>query len=346
MTGLGYKLLQPVAALAFVVLLIGGTPQVLAQQQGPSGSNPTAGSVTEEQLFQELNKLQGRITIPNREAATLHQPQGRDYQSFHEGLLPWISGIAVLGMILLLALVYFAKGPVRAEPAEKSGPRIQRFNAFERFTHWMTATCFILLAISGLNYIFGKRLLMPLIGPDAFSTWSQWAKYAHNFLSWPFMLGVLIMIAVWLRHNLPDRYDWPWLKAGGGLYNNRRPPAGHFNAGQKLVFWAVALGGIALAATGMMMLFPFSLLDINGMQLAQYIHATVGVLLIAVMIAHIYIGSIGMEGAFDAMGRGDVDLTWARHHHSAWVESRQPKGPPPKGPTAARTGRRSASPAE
>src|SRR3546814_3816671 len=100
----------------------------------------------------------------------------------------------------------------------------------------MTATCFILLAISGLNYSFGKRLLMPLIGPDSFSTWSQWAKYAHNFLSWPFMLGVLIMIAVWLRHNLPDRYDWPWLKAGGGLYNNRRPPAGHFNAGQKLVF--------------------------------------------------------------------------------------------------------------
>ena len=345
MTGLAHKLLTSLAALSLAVLVIGGSPlaqtQAQTQGQGPSGSNPTASSVTEEQLFRELDKLQGRVTQPNPQLATLQQPQGRDYRGFHEGALPWIGGIAVLGMILLLALVYFTKGPVRQERSEKAGPRILRFNAFERFTHWMTATCFILLAISGLNYIFGKRLLMPLIGADAFSAWSQWAKYMHNFLSWPFMLGVLIMIVVWIRDNLPDRYDWPWLKAGGGFYNNKRPPAGRFNAGQKLVFWAVALGGIALSATGIMMLFPFSLLDINGMQLAQYIHATVGVLLIAVMIAHIYIGTMGMEGAYDAMGDGEVDLDWARHHHSAWVDKVQPKKA-----GAPRTGRRSASPAE
>jgi formate dehydrogenase subunit gamma len=194
----------------------------------------------------------------------------------------------------------------------------------------MTATSFIVLAITGLNYIFGKRLLMPLIRPDAFAAWSQWAKDAHNFLAWPFMLGVLLMITIWLRANLPDRYDLAWLKAGGGFFGKGQPNAGRFNAGQKLVFWCVALGGTVLSVTGIIMLFPFSVAGVNGMQIAQYAHATAGVLLIAAIIGHIYIGTLGMQGAWDAMGSGEVDLAWARHHHRAWVEEQQAK--PPCGP--------------
>ena len=291
----------------------------------PSGSNPTAQSVKEEDLLQRLHKLEGRISIPDGKAALLQQPQGRDYRGFREGWLPWIGGIAVLGMLIALAAFYFSRGRIAMEPAEESGRKIQRFNAFERFTHWMTATCFIVLALSGLNYIFGKRLLMPLIGPDAFAGLSQWAKYAHNYLSWPFMLGVVLMIAVWVKDNIPDRYDAAWLRAGGGFLGSAHPDAARFNAGQKLIFWSVALGGIVLSVTGIIMLFPFSMADINGMQWAQYIHAIVGVILIAIMIAHIYIGSLGMEGAYDAMGSGEVDLAWARRHHRIWVERQQAK---------------------
>src|SRR3546814_4347438 len=75
-------------------------------------------------------------------------------------------------MLSVLAAFYFYRGRIRTQ-AEESGVTIQRFNAIERFAHWVTATSFIILAITGLNYVFGKRLLMPLIGPDAFSTWSQ-----------------------------------------------------------------------------------------------------------------------------------------------------------------------------
>jgi formate dehydrogenase subunit gamma len=238
--------------------------------------------------------------------------------------LPWISGVVILGMIVLLGVFYFSKGRIRMEDGPETGVKIKRFNALERFTHWLTAASFIVLALTGVNYIFGKRLLMPLMGPDAFSTWTQWAKYAHNFVSWPFMLGVVIMILVWIRDNIPDRYDANWLRAGGPL-STSHPPAARFNAGQKLIFWSVALGGIALSATGIIMLFPFSVADINGMQWAQYVHATVGVILIAIMIGHIYIGSLGMEGAYDAMGSGEVDLGWARTHHSVWVEREQAK---------------------
>jgi formate dehydrogenase subunit gamma len=314
------------AALALVVVASVGT----ASAQQPSGSNPTAMSVQEDQLLQEFGKLQGAITIPDRKLATLEQPEGRYYyRRFHEGALPWIGGIAILGIILVLAVFYFIRGSIKLEPDEESGRKILRFNVVERFIHWMTATSFIVLAITGLNYIFGKRLLMPLIGPDAFATWSQWAKYAHNFVSWPFMLGVLLMIAIWLGANLPDRYDLAWLKAGGGFFGKGQPNAGRFNAGQKVVFWSVALGGIALSSTGIIMLFPFSIADINitGMQIAQYVHATVGVGLIAVIIGHIYIGTLGMQGAWDAMGSGEVDLAWARHHHRAWVEEQQAKTP-------------------
>ena len=294
-----------------------------ASAQQASGSNPTALSVQENALRQEFDRLQGRITIPDAKLSVLEQPQGRDYRAFHEGALPWIGGIAILGMILALAAFYLIRGRIRMRPDEGSGRKILRFNAFERFTHWMTATAFIVLAITGLNYFFGKRLLMPLLGPDAFAAWTHWAKLAHNFLSWPFMLGVLLMIAVWLRDNLPDRYDVAWIKAGGGLVGKGEPDAGRFNAGQKLFFWIVALGGIALSATGIIMLFPFSVADIGGMQTAQYVHGTLGVIMTAIILAHIYIGTLGMEGAWDAMGSGEVDLAWARHHHRAWVEERQ-----------------------
>jgi formate dehydrogenase subunit gamma len=198
-------------------------------------------------------------------------------------------------------------------------------------THWVTATAFIVLAITGLNFVFGKRLLMPLIGPDAFSAWSQWAKYTHDFFSWAFMLGILVMLVLWVWDNLPDRYDGQWLRVGGGFFdksNRTHPPAARFNAGQKLIFWSVIIGGIALTVSGLFMLFPFAYADVNGMQLAQTIHAIVGVLMVAVIIAHIYIGTLGMEGAYEAMGSGTVDLNWAKEHHSVWVEKQGAKTEP------------------
>ncbi len=300
----------------------------------PSGQNPTAASVREDQLLRELNKLQGRISIPDGKAALLEQPQGREWRQFREGWLPWIAGISVIGMLLALFAFYFTKGQIRLDHSEESGTKIQRFNAFERFTHWLTATTFIVLALTGLNYIFGKRLLMPIIGPDAFAAVSQWAKYAHNYLAWPFMLGILFMLVVWLKDNIPNRVDMAWLRSGGGFLGDAHPSAYRFNAGQKMVFWIVIIGGVLMSVTGVVMLFPFSATDINGMQLTQIVHAVIGVLFIAAILAHIYIGSLGMEGAYDAMGSGKVDLAWARRHHDLWVEEQQAKTASGRQPTA------------
>ncbi|HEX9464494.1 MAG TPA: formate dehydrogenase subunit gamma [Alphaproteobacteria bacterium] len=321
--------------VALTLVFVVGVDTAPAQQ--PSGSNPTALSVREDELLRKFGEVQGQITIPDEKLAMLEHPQGRDYRRFHERVLPWIGGIAIVGMIVALAAFYFVRGPIRYKRDEKSGRKILRFKVIERFTHWMTATSFIVLAITGLNYFFGKRLLLPLLGPDAFATWSHWAKYAHNFMAWPFMLGVLLMAVLWLRDNLPDRYDIEWLKAGGGFFGEGEPPAGRFNAGQKLIFWAVLLGGGLLSASGIVMLFPFWFTDIDGMQAAQYVHATMAVIMIAIIIAHIYIGTLGMQGAWDAMGSGEVDLAWASQHHRLWVDEQLAKsrrGPPVGGGSA------------
>ncbi|KQT90302.1 formate dehydrogenase subunit gamma [Methylobacterium sp. Leaf466] len=307
-----------------VAAALAASAPAMAQQTkdglNPTGQNPTADSVNEEFLFKQDPKIVGRVTIPDGKAASLIQPQGRDYRAFRESWLPWIGGLAVLGAIALLAGFYLWRGRIKLERGPDSGKKILRFGTFERVTHWMTSSCFIILSLSGLNYIFGKRLLAPVIGPDAFAVVSQYAKYAHIYLAWPFMLGIALMFVVWLKDNIPNRIDWHWIKAGGGLIGNDHPHAERFNAGQKMVFWMVVGFGTAMSVTGLMMIFPFALTDITGMQVMQVVHSLIGVVFIAGILAHIYIGSVGMEGAYDAMGSGKVDLGWARSHHDLWVE--------------------------
>ncbi|MGB2656936.1 MAG: formate dehydrogenase subunit gamma, partial [Pseudolabrys sp.] len=266
--------------------------------------------------------------IPDVRSYVLEQPAGREWRHFHEVTLRWIGGIAVLGMLGLLIMFYLARGMVKIENG-RSGRKIVRFNGFERFVHWMTAACFIILSISGLNITFGKPLLLPLMGPEAFTTWSELAKYAHNFLSFPFTIGVVLIFLMWVGGNIPNNVDVEWVKRGGGIIGNDHPPAYRFNAGQKMIYWIVVIGGGASAVTGYLLLFPFYGTGIEGMQIAQVVHAVVSVLFIAAMLGHIYIGTVGMEGAFEAMGEGTVDINWAKQHHRLWLEeevSRSPKG--------------------
>lgn len=309
------RFIRPAIGAWALLLLVMAAPVPSPAQQ----VNPTASSVNERQLLQEMDRIQGRVSIPDQRASVLMQPAGREWREFRNVALRWIGAIAMLGMLAVLVIFYLTRGMVRLESG-RSGRTIVRFNTFERFVHWMTATCFIILAISGLNVTFGRPLLLPLIGFDAFSEWSQWAKFAHNYLSFPFTLGVVLIFLMWIGGNIPSKVDLEWIKRGGGLIGHDHPPARRFNAGQKGIYWIVVLGGGLVAATGYVLMFPFYLTGIEGMQMAQIVHSIVAVLFIAAMLAHIYIGTIGMEGAFEAMGSGEVDVNWAREHHSLWLD--------------------------
>ena len=315
MASLG-RLIAPIAtACAFLLIVAASAPSIA--QQHPV--NPNASVVKEQQLLQENNRIQGLVSIPDERSSVLEQPRGRDWREFRTVALPWIGGIAILGILAILVGFYLTRGMVRLESG-RSGRTLVRFTGFERFVHWMTATCFIVLAITGLNITFGRSLLLPLIGLDAFSEWSQWAKYTHNYLSFPFTIGVILIFLMWIAGNIPNKVDIDWIKRGGGLVGRDHPPAYRFNAGQKAIYWIVVIGGGLVAASGYALMFPFYGSGVEGMQLAQMIHSIVAVLFVAVMLAHIYIGTIGMEGAFEAMGTGTVDVNWAKEHHSLWLD--------------------------
>jgi formate dehydrogenase subunit gamma len=297
---------------------------------------PTAESVHEDQLLNALkegDKITGRISIPDAMAASLIQPAGRDWRDFHRSKLPIIGGVAIIGMLVVLAIFLMVRGRIRI-PGGFSGTKILRFASFERFTHWLTASCFVVLALSGLNISFGRILILPLFGPEAFATMSAYAKLAHDYLAFPFMLGLVIMFLIWIKDNIPGKIDLQWLKQGGGILSEgQHPPAKRFNAGQKGIFWIVIIGGALMSVSGWFLLFPYLPANVTALQFWTVIHALIAMLFIAVMMAHIYIGSIGMEGAFDAMGTGEVDLNWAREHHSLWVEEEQARGHAPSGST-------------
>ena len=195
---------------------------------------------------------------------------------------------------------------------------------------------FVILALTGLNITFGKELLLPLVGPAAFSRWSIMAKYAHDFSSFPFVIGVVVAFLMWVKDNVPTAVDVEWFKEGGGMVGGKHPPAWKFNGGQKLLFWLVVLATIGAAGSGIFLLFPFYLTNIFGMQIAQMIHALTAVVFIALIIGHLYIGSLGMEGGFEAMATGEVDLNWAKQHHPLWVEQELGQGRTAAPPAGAR----------
>jgi len=311
----------PIRLATFVLMLVGIvlSAPAIAQKLGPDGApNPTASVIDQQTLLKQVPRVEGRIDIPDTKAAVLIQPAGRTWDYFHEVLLHWGGAIVILGMIAVLGAAYLIMGRLRIT-AGRSGQKILRFKVFERFSHWLTAVSFVVLGLTGLNITFGKVLLLPLIGPEAFSNVSEVAKYMHNFTSFAFVAGLILIAVIFFRDNLFEKVDADWIKQGGGFIKSRHAPAGRFNLGEKLVYWLSLAAGVAVSASGFLLLFPFFGTDIADMQLAQVIHAVVAVLFIALILGHIYIGTLGMEGAFEAMGTGEVDLNWAKEHHDRWL---------------------------
>jgi len=304
--------------IACAVLIAIAAAPAIAQRLGPDGApNPTASVVSEQKLLQTSPRIEGQIDSPNERARVLMQPAGRQWDHFHEITLRWLGTIVILGMIVALGAAFLIIGRLPISKG-RSGRRVPRFNGFERFSHWLTAVSFVILGLTGLNITFGKIVLSPMVGPEVFSSLSQAAKYVHNYVSASFVIGLTLIVALWIKDNVPRR-DVDWVKQGGGFIKSKHAPAGRFNAGEKLVFWFAFGAGVTVIISGYLLMFPFYVVGIAGMQIAQVVHAVIAVLFIAMIIAHIYIGTLGTEGAFEAMATGDVDLNWAKEHHDLWL---------------------------
>jgi len=311
-------------AAAVIGYLVALSASAFAQDQGTL-IDPEARVVNEHTLMQQGPRIQGQISQLDQRERVLIQPAGRVWDYFHQVVLRWIGAIAIVGTLAALAAGYFLLGRLRIS-AGRSGRKVERFKPFERFAHWLTAASFVVLGVTGLNITFGKALLLPLIGPDAFSAFSQISKYAHNFLSFAFVLGLALIAVIFVKDNIPDKTDIEWFKQGGGFIKSKHAHARRFNAGEKLVFWGSLAAGAVVAVSGYLLIFPFYVTNIFGMQIAQGAHAVMAILFIALILGHIYIGTLGMEGAFEAMWTGEVDYNWAKEHHDLWLDDKLAKG--------------------
>jgi formate dehydrogenase subunit gamma len=278
----------------------------------------TDAAALEAQHAENGGVINGAVSIPNQAAGILIQPQGRDWRGFRTRILSIAGAVILLGTVFILAGLYLLRGPQRID-AGRSGRTIHRYGLFERMNHWMVAVSFVLLGLTGLNITFGRALLRPVIGPEAFTTLTWTGQAVHQFLSFPFVVGLMAMVVVWARDNMPARVDIAWIKAGGPMAKGH-PPAGRFNAAQKALYWFVLGGGVLVAVSGYLLMAPGLLDNVTDQQWAHVLHGAMAMVMIAAILGHIYIGSVGAEGAFEAMATGRVDYNYAREHHSLWVE--------------------------
>ncbi len=236
-------------------------------------------------------------------------------------IIPY-GGALVLIMLVALALYYFAKGPL-GHDNNKGARAIERFTYFERASHWSNAAAFVVLALSGIVMAWGQFFLLPVLGHALFGWLTYVLKTAHNFAGPLFAVSLLIVFITFLRDNFPDRGDLNWLLKGGGIFGGAEPASGRFNAGEKIVFWVgVFLLGIFIVSSGLVLdkLIPGVGELRSDMQIAHMVHSVSAALMIVMFLGHIYIGTIGMKGAYRAMKTGYVNEGWARAHHEYWYD--------------------------
>ena len=277
--------------------------------------------------------------VRGTETNVLIQSEGEIWRQIRNGPITIYGGWLIVAIFVAIGMFYVWKGSIKLHE-KPTGRLIERFNSWERILHWTTAISFVILAVSGIVMLFGKHILLPIMGYTLFSWLSILSKNLHNFVGPLFVLCTVLMVVTFLRHNLPRAYDWLWIRKAGGLFTGKHVPSGRFNAGEKSWFWlGVTVLGITVSATGLILDFPQLVNGArNSMQWANIIHGTAAVIFMAMSLGHIYLGTIGMQGAYESMRNGYVDETWAKEHHEYWyreaIANRSAPGPAPSAAAA------------
>jgi formate dehydrogenase subunit gamma len=309
--------------LAVLVSLSGAA---VAQQQTPTqeqqqrqitqpGNNAPVWRQVREESKEHYTSIKGR------ETGVLVQSWGDTWRRIRNGPVTFWGGWLVVLVCAAIAALYFVKGPVKLHD-RPTGRMLPRFNSFERVVHWTVAISFCVLGLSGLIMLFGKHVVLPVIGYTLFAWLTALGKNLHNFVAPLFMVSVLVMIVIWAKDNLWRSYDWRWLiKMPAFFLRGEHVPSGRFNAMEKVWFWGfVVVLSVVVSWSGLILLFPNFDQTRAVMQEAWIWHAVAALLYIAMALGHIYMGTIGVQGAYQNMREGSTDETWAREHHSIWYD--------------------------
>lgn len=319
---------------AFVVIAAGSmllpltgylwTATVQAQEQaaGDAGVNPRSG------YWRDVRAgMAGYTAVVGQETDVLIQSGGEVWREIRNGPVMTLGAILVLGVIAAVLAYHFTKGGARLE--QRTGRKVLRWPAADRVVHWYTAVLFIILALTGMSLLWGRVVLIPVLGKEGFAAWAALAKPLHNYLALLFGVGLAVMLLKWFKHNLFTSYDREWLREMGGYLNGKHPPAGFANAGEKAYYWTLVVAGTTIVVSGFFLLFPNLGFERATMQTANIFHNVASLIVIAFVCLHIYLGTAGSEGAFEGMVSGEVDEGWAKQHHSVWLEELKKQGGAP-----------------
>ncbi len=289
-----------------------GETQAQRQQVQPGNNAPVWRDVR--------SGKEGITTVQGRETGVLIQAAGETWRKLRNGPITLYGGWLVVLVLIAIGVFYKLRGPIGLH-SPPTGKMIERFSSFERMAHWTMAISFCILALSGLAMLFGKFVLLPLIGHTLFSWLAELGKFLHNFTGPIFMFSIVVSLVAFIRDNIPRAYDLTWLVKGGGVLSGEAVPSGRFNAGEKIWFWGGVIGlGIVSCASGLVLDFPNFDQTRALMMLANIVHVIAALLFIAFSFTHIYLGTVGTTGAYEGMRKGYVDETWAREHAQFWYE--------------------------
>lgn len=287
-------------------------PMWRAVGQGVTGYS----SLPKSQAPEAGNLIQPFVQYPGSRLASA----GESWRQVRNNIIIPYGAALLLIAVGAMALFYVSKGTMELH-GQETGRKIERFTPFERSAHWANAIAFCALAISGIVMAYGKFFLLPIIGSTLFGWLTYALKNIHNFAGPLFAVSLVIVFVTFLKDNLPSKEDLVWIAKGGGLFSGTEVPSHRFNAGEKVVFWGgVLFLGLIVVGSGLVldMLIPGLIYERSTMQIANMIHGVATLFMMAMFIGHIYMGTIGMRGAYKAMREGYVDETWAKEHHELW----------------------------
>ena len=263
--------------------------------------------------------ISGYTAVSGQETNVLIQGAGQNWRQLRNGPVATLTAGLIAATVFALGVFFVWRGKVKLS-APRTGQKVPRWSIIERVLHWYTALLFVGLAATGLSLMFGRAVLIPLIGHENFAVYAEYGKLIHNYAGPLFMVGLFLMIVVWLHDNIPNKIDIQWFKDFGGLVGTKHPSAERMNGGEKAWFWLLSVAGIGVSVSGLALDFPNLGTDRVFLQLSHLVHTITAGLLIAGALGHIYIGTIGTEGAFEGMISGEVDFTWAEQHHDLWFQ--------------------------
>ena len=279
---------------------------------------PNPGAELWRDVRQRDQSYVGNTQVQGVDTGVLINKNGEDWRRFRMQMLAPYGAILMGAILAAILLFYFTRGTLRL-PGGFSGKKILRFTLSERMVHWFTVAVFWLLAVTGLILLYGRFVLIPLLGLEGFSITASACKEAHNLFGPLFLFAMIALFITFFKDNFYAKGDLKWVTKAGGLFGGH-VSAGRFNAGEKIWFWLAIVLGFGLCITGLILDFAVIGQGRETMALSHVIHGIAAVVMIAVSFGHIYLGTAGMEGSFSSMANGYVDENWAKSHHDQWYE--------------------------